>query len=222
MTGVFCTRFFTEGIDGGPESVFERLKGVLGDDRIFCLNQVHSDNIVYAQDVIEGRMPEADGIISANPDDLLCIRTADCLPVLLWSEDLAVHGAVHAGWRGLAKGIVKKAVQEMRNIGGRIIHVAIGPGIGPCCFRVGHEVVDLLGARPLRADGRGSYVDLYEEATLQAIESGVDLNCLHLMQLCTMCCNELFFSYRRDGDAAGRNLSVIGGGSCLLPGLRAG
>lgn len=222
MRGIHCTRDVSEGLDGSPDAIAGRLTDLLPGSRIYCLNQVHGDGIVFAHEISPGAVPEADGIISCNPEDVLCIRTADCVPVLLRSDDMPMIAAVHAGWRGLARGIVKKAVERMQALGATVIHVSIGPSIGACCYEVGSDVVDALGRETLQYRNHARYIDLQGVALSQACGAGVDRRMVHVVRLCTSCNPGEFFSYRRDGAAAGRNISVIGGKSWLLPGLQAG
>ena len=189
--------------------------------RIFCLTQIHSDRIIRAEGTSPKDFPEADGIFSRDPADVLCIRTADCVPVLLRADDSSMIGAVHAGWRGLAQDIVSKAVYLMQSDGAKHIHVSIGPSIGPCCYQVGQEVVLALGAKPIARDDGAISVDLAGIASLQAKKAGIAEDRIHMVRSCTCCNPDKFFSFRRDKEAAGRNISVIGGESWSLPGLQA-
>jgi polyphenol oxidase len=220
MHGVFCTRVFTEGIVGEPRPALERVRRVVPPGDIFFLTQVHGDRIVLARDA--GGLPEADGIISDNLEDMLGILTADCLPVLAWSDDPPLIAAVHAGWRGLAKGIVGKAIRRMQSLGGRAIHLSLGPAIGPCCFEVGAEVADAFQGITIRYVHGKNFLDLWEIAVNQALQAGIERRAIRTLRLCTMCHSALFFSYRREGYTTGRNISLIGGKACSLPGLQAG
>ena len=221
MQGVFCTKEVTKDLGRGPESVAGRLRELLPGSRIICLEQIHSDRIIRAEDVAPGVFPEADGVISHEPSFVLCVRTADCVPILMWADDSPVIAAVHAGWRGLAKRIVTKAVHLMLASGAQQIHVSMGPSIGPCCYAVGREVIEALNADTERTmDGRPS-VDLRRIAALQAENTGVSPVMIHHVECCTYCTGDTFFSYRREGEHAGRNISLIGGASCSLPGLQA-
>ncbi len=220
MCGIFCNREVTRDLGRGPEAVQGRLEEFLPGNRIVCLAQIHSDRIVRAEDVLPGDFPEADGIISSDPSVVLCIRTADCVPLLMWDDESPLIAAVHAGWRGLARRIVFKAVELLRAQGAQKIHVSMGPSIGPCCYAVGHEVMDALVAEPCRTREGSPSVDLHRTAAIQAQEAGVGPEMIHRVQACT-CCNESYFSYRREGEHAGRNISVIGGKACSLPGLLA-
>ncbi|HHO75926.1 MAG TPA: peptidoglycan editing factor PgeF [Deltaproteobacteria bacterium] len=221
MRGVYCTREISEGLSISPETVRARLRELLPGSRIYVLDQVHSDGIVLAQELAPDDIPSADGIISRDSDVVLCIRTADCVPVLLWVDDMPIIGAVHAGWRGLAKGIVKKGIEYMHSFGATKIHAGIGPCIGPCCYEVGRNVVDAIGTEEVIHAGHSMYLDLAGAALSQCLEAGLMNHMVHNVNVCTSCHPGQFFSYRRDGDAAGRNLSLIGGKSWSLPGLQA-
>lgn len=222
MKGVFCTREISEGVSPTPEATRERLDELLPGSRIYVLDQVHSDTIVLAQDIAAESIPSADGIISRDTDSVLCIRTADCVPVLLWGHDTPLIGAVHAGWRGLAKGIVKKGIELMHSFGAGEIYADIGPCIGVCCYEIGRDVADVFRPEDVIRSGSSMYLDLAGAAMSQCLDAGMSRHAVRSVNICTACHEEQFFSYRREGDAAGRNLSLIGGKSWSLPGLQAG
>jgi purine-nucleoside/S-methyl-5'-thioadenosine phosphorylase / adenosine deaminase len=143
---------------------------------------------------------EADGHTSDLVGVGLIAFTADCLPVAL-----ACEGAVamlHAGWRGLAAGVLEQGVQTMRSPGseGEIVAV-IGPGAGVCCYEVGEEVHDIFGG----AHREGRKLDLKALARARLHEAGVG-EVLDL-EICTIC-DERFFSHRREGALAGRQVGV--------------
>lgn len=199
-----------------------RLEGIMGACPVFCMDQIHSDIIVFTRDLARGEIPRADAIISTNPDDVLCVRTADCVPVLAWAEDAYAVAAIHAGWRGLASGIVEKAVLAMRDLGARDIRAAVGPAIGPCCYEVKPDVVEALAVEPV-VKGRGAlFVNLWEAARSQLVSAGLEAGSIEMKPFCTSCHPGRFNSFRRQGELAGRNIAVIGGKAWLLPGLQAG
>lgn len=141
---------------------------------------------------------EADGHVVREPGRAPLVFVADCLPV-------ALHGPggvamVHAGWRGLATGILTAAAAAVDATG-----AAIGPGIGPCCYEVGEEV---LGAFAHLGEGvaRGRMLDLPEVARRQLTRAGVGE--VQSARLCTSCEEALFFSHRRDRGRTGRQAGI--------------
>lgn len=157
---------------------------------------------------------EADALIARAPGHAAGVATADCLPILLATEEGAC-AAVHAGWRGLLAGVIEAALARL---GGHAVQAAIGPAIGPCCFEVGPDVAlrfterfpDAPGLTRQGASGK-SRVDLPAAALAVLREGGVDPSQVRRADLCTRCGPpELLESYRRDGKAAGRMIALIG------------
>lgn len=110
------------------------------EDEWAYIRQVHGSDVILAD--ASGSLGEADAIVTTLPGLPVAIATADCLPVIVeGDEGVAV---VHAGWRGVVAGVVPAALDEMRRNGIEPQRAAIGPGIGPCCYEVGAEVVDQL------------------------------------------------------------------------------
>jgi hypothetical protein len=129
---------------------------------------------------------------------------ADCLPVVV-----AGRGAVavlHAGWRGLAGGVLREGVRALRECGEEAtLEAAIGAGIGACCYEVGEEVHQAFAAYG-PAVRRGNNLDLEAVARQQLMRLGVAV--VHSLGLCTACHPELFFSHRRDDGVTGRQAGV--------------
>ncbi len=108
---------------------------------------------------------------------------------------------IHCGWRGLAAGIVERGVEEVRARA-----AAIGPGIGPCCYEVGDEVLNAFAPLgPGLAEGR--MLDLRQTARRLLERAGVES--IEVSELCTSCQPELFFSHRRDGGRTGRQAGLV-------------
>jgi YfiH family protein len=150
-------------------------------------------------------LPEADGQATLLPDVAPMVLTADCLPIAI-AGDGAV-AMVHAGWRGLADGILAEGVQAVRELGADgPLEAAIGPGAGGCCYEVGEEVHVAFSAFGDRVrDGRN--LDLKAIAREQLEQAGV--GAVHDVELCTICSDEnLFFSHRRDGGVTGRQAGL--------------
>ena len=143
--------------------------------------------------------PRSDGQATSNPELTPLIQVADCLPVMLAGDDGVA--ALHCGWRGLAAGIVDRGVGEVRARA-----AAIGPGIGPCCYEVGDEV---LAEFEHLGDGiaDGNRLNLVAIAKLLLERAGVTE--IEASDLCTSCEAELFYSHRRDGNRSGRQAGAI-------------
>ena len=145
-----------------------------------------------------GEAPEADGHVVREPGLAALVFVADCLPVALrGSRGVAM---VHAGWRGLAGGILAKGAEAVE-----ATSAAIGPGIGPCCYEVGDEV---LGTFADLGEGvaAGRMLDLPEVAGRLLRQAGVER--VESAGLCTSCEPELFFSHRRDRGRTGRQAGI--------------
>jgi YfiH family protein len=113
------------------------------------LRQIHSD-VAHHFAKHESRAPKGDAALSRTPGLLLAVQTADCLPILLADTKRRAVAAIHAGWRGTLRRIVEKTLGRMRmQFGTRPVDVvaAIGPGIGACCYEVGHEVVQAFASQ---------------------------------------------------------------------------
>jgi YfiH family protein len=163
--------------------------------------------------------PEGDALATDLAGYILGVRTADCLPLLLVDRERRAVASVHAGWRGTQQRIAAGAVDAMRDRFGSepgSLEVAIGPGIGACCFEVGPEVAEQfhpsLVAPPLQSAQSSParpHIDLVEANRRQLLEQGIAERHLWSAGHCTFCCAEDFFSYRRNRDTA-RMLAFVG------------
>jgi len=183
-------------------------------DRLATLHQIHSDIVVRAG-ARSGRIGDGDALIENSPGKLVGVKTADCIPILMVDSRNRAVAAVHAGWRGTLSRIAQKAVQHLEgNFSSHAedLHVAIGPGIGKCCYEVGAEVAFEFRQydQALSDSTHSAHLDLVEINRQQLIESGVPPAKIYSAGLCTRCQANDFHSYRRDHDRAGRMLSVIG------------
>jgi len=151
--------------------------------------------------------PEGDGLTTATRGVALVVLGADCLPVLMWRRDRPDIAAAHAGWRGLAAGVVEEAVRALGDASS--VFAAIGPGIGPCCFETGSDVRDLFARRFGDRVVRGGAVDLTEAARCALRSAGVAVAGITTVPSCTSCDAARFYSYRRDGERTGRQAGVI-------------
>ena len=182
--------------------------------------QVHGVRIVTAADCAGTTPPDADGVVSVVYGVPVGVVTADCLPVLLAAENGSAVAAVHAGWRGLAGGVIEAGVDALRHATGNGIRIVgvVGPHIGSCCYEVDAPVLDALDARysgalsgATRETRPGhALLDLGELARGALGACGIEAGAFP--GTCTRCDAELFHSYRRDGPRAGRLLHHIAAG----------
>lgn len=187
-----------------------RLRAALGAQPLW-LDQVHGCAVADA-DHATG-VPVADAAVARSPQRACAVLTADCLPVLLCDDDAGVVGAAHAGWRGLAAGVLERAVASMGVAPGRV-RAWLGPAIGPQAFEVGDEVraafVDADGGAaaafmPGAVPGKW-FADLFALARRRLAAVGVER--VAGGGVCTVSDPLRFYSYRRDG-RSGRFASLI-------------
>ncbi len=172
----------------------------------------------YLRDAVDER-PPADALVSDAVGVTVAVAVADCLPVLIADPGTGACAAVHAGWRGLAAGVVENAVAALQSGHGSDpadLVVGIGPAIGPCCFEVGPEVIAAFAARGYEAEATvPGPPDTRPHANLPAValaivrRLGVAEQKVADAALCTMCNSDWLWSYRRDAEAAGRMLCGI-------------
>jgi YfiH family protein len=163
-------------------------------DDVVQQRQVHGTKVLN----VTGPAPpqDADGQATTLRIVALLVLTADCLPIALVGERAVAM--LHAGWRGLANGVVEEGVEAL---GGGPFTAAIGPGAGGCCYEVGDEVRAAFGTS-------GRTVDLTAIARERLLAAGATK--VHDTGLCTICSDpSLFFSHRRDSGITGRQAGVV-------------
>jgi len=195
-----------------PDAVSEnrhRLAAAVGidPDRVLIGRQVHGAGVIrhdrppepgaYANPA--PGVPEADGQATPLPKMAPLVFVADCLPVALAGPGGVAM--IHCGWRGLAAGIVDRGVHEVEAVA-----AAVGPGIGPCCYQVGDDVLAAFERLGLDV-ARGRMLDLRRAARLLLERAGV--GSVQVSEECTRCQPELFFSHRRDGGLTGRQAGLV-------------
>jgi hypothetical protein len=160
---------------------------------------------------------QADAIVSRDCARTISVRTADCVPILLSSDDGRIVAAVHAGWRGIVSGVIGATISRMADshAAPQSLIAAIGPCIGREAFEVGPEVLAAFqrvfgSAVPIeRRSGDKGRADLREAARLQLIAAGLRPVCIDTTDRCTATHREEFFSHRRDRGLTGRMAAVI-------------
>lgn len=195
------------GLRGAPEPA-----GVLRP------RQVHGVGVARARRGGDA-LGDADAVVCDVPDLVIGIVTADCVPILVASEGGRLVAAVHAGWRGLAAGVIEAALEALRREGARSGELAavVGPHVGPCCYEVDEPVLERLRER------FGGALDAASTRT-RAGHARIDLGALARTDLgrvlapaaiagfagtCTRCDAARFHSHRRDGARAGRMLHWV-------------
>mgnify|MGYP000167288133 CR=1 FL=1 len=184
----------------------------LDSQRLCWLNQVHGTTVVDAGSVLES-VPDADGSYTEEHSLACIVMTADCLPVFLCTEDGSKVAAIHAGWRGLHKGILTEAVSKFSQT--QQIFAWLGPAIGSNNFEVGADVLNAF----ITSDERNEHAfepsskpnkwiaNIYQLARHQLETSGV--TDIYGGDFCTYSDSQRFYSYRRDGAQSGRMASLI-------------
>jgi polyphenol oxidase len=171
------------------------------------LHQIHSGDVVDASGRT-GCLGEGDALIENTPGVIVGIKTADCIPILMVDPVHRAVAAVHAGWRGTVQKIVGNAIRQMErrfSTCAQDLRVAIGPGIGKCCYEVGPEVMEQFREYNPAPD----HLDLAEINRRQIAHCGVPSGQIYVANICTLCDPD-FHSFRRDKEQAGRMLSVVG------------
>jgi YfiH family protein len=206
----------------------ERLLGLAGVSEAAWLEQIHGAGIVRAEDVLaqahaNGTPTRADASVTDRPGTVCVVMVADCMPVLLCDEAGRAVGAAHAGWRGLAAGIVEQTAQRVAQLAGVEpggLHAYLGPSIGPGAFEVGADVRDAFmngvdraqrdataNAFVAHPDHAGKYLaDLPALARLRLQALGVKR--IVGGDLFTVTQRDHFYSYRRDRET-GRMAALI-------------
>jgi len=217
-----------------PQAVAENRRRFFGTfhlepSHVVRVRQAHGDGVVRVDEALVSheRFPQLlldegvgyDALLTNLPGLALVVTTADCLPLLIHDPVGGAVAAVHAGWRGTAKGIAARAIQAMGAAYGTRpgdCRVAIGPGIGGCCYEVDAAVTDAMGrtlptwkehAVPTRAGHFRLSLAGVNRAILERV--GVRPEHIDNLGLCTVCRGDLFFSYRAEKPRTGRMMNLI-------------
>jgi YfiH family protein len=190
-------------------------------DVVARAHQVHGTAVARADDRGRVDQADADAVVCCESGVAAAIVTADCLPILACSEDGGAVVAVHAGWRGLAAGVIEAGLAALRVAAPRRptrVIAVIGPHIGACCYEVDAPVLVPLRARfgselerAVRPTRPGhAQLDLAALAQVELARVGVaEADCAVLGDACTCCDASRFHSYRRDGPRSGRLLHYV-------------
>ncbi|TAK77506.1 MAG: peptidoglycan editing factor PgeF [Gammaproteobacteria bacterium] len=175
------------------------------------VQQTHSTIVIEATP--ENKEKKADATFTPQANRVCVVVTADCLPVLICNQQATHVAAIHAGWRGLANGIIETTLQAIQQPAEDLL-VWLGPAIGPQKFEVGQDVYEAFTLK--HAESATAFVphtegkwlaDLYELARIRLKQQGVSR--IYGGNFCTYTQEDLFFSYRRDKGNTGRLASFI-------------
>lgn len=200
---------FSTGRDSGVEDLGLCLEGLA------LPRQTHSDHVLWMHEA--GRPEDTDAVITSEPGLCVCVKTADCIPVLLYDVRQHTVAAVHAGWRGTVSRIVAKTIRSMAPRQPEDIHAIIGPGISRGWFEVGDEVYEaflqagfpmqrIASRYPCQSGGERWHIDLWEANSWILQQMGVSE--IHVDGTCTRS-TERFYSARRETINTGRNMNGI-------------
>jgi YfiH family protein len=211
----YVTAFFTGKSPGADVRELGRLLKIRGED-IFMPIQKHTDKVLILESSREPKI--ADAVVTSERGVLLGVQVADCVPILIYDKGKGVSGAVHAGWRGTAEGILKKTLAAMaRRFSCRAedVLLAVGPSIRGCCYEVGYEVVHKIslasgGGEYYRKTGEKYYLDLSAANRMQALSWGVREESIWISPDCTFSNPEKYCSYRFAKGHAGRQGGFVG------------
>lgn len=194
---VFGTKSLGDGrSDAAARSAISAECGISSDWA--TINQVHGTRVVTASG--PGFYGEADALVTSTIGLPIVIATADCVPVVLIGRH--TRAVAHAGWRGVAGGVVGATVDRMRSVGDGPNVAVLGPHIGPCCYEVGSDVIDEIGGFGARARSGAQSVDL--AAAIRSQLADVDVESV---ERCTHDEASLA-SYREDGTSE-RQVTIV-------------
>lgn len=154
----------------------------------------------------------ADASFTRDPNNICAVMTADCVPILVCDKSGTTVAAIHAGWKGIAKGIIQNTIRDM-SIDPSQLLAWLGPAIGPSAFEVSQATFDIFAAK--LPENKGAFAkkqttylaNIYQLASIALNHSGITQ--IYGGKYCTFTQRDLFFSYRRDGEKSGRMASLI-------------
>lgn len=202
----------------GIEHYSSTKETLLAEEGVWMPKQVHGTDIVTPT-TLSSDIPEADAVICDTPGQWIGVRTADCVPVLLYDPQQQVVAAVHAGWRGTVAHIVQKTIQRLKreySCQASDLYAMIGPSISPESFEVGPEVAEafIQAGRmdcilsPLRPTLK-PHIDLWQSNVMDMMDEDLDLSHIDCTPICTLQNTDLLYSARKEGIATGRIVTAI-------------
>ena len=180
-------------------------------EELAFMHQVHGDTIRVVSE--PGAYEDTDAMITTQPGVGLTVRTADCVPVLLYAPSAGAIAAVHAGWRGTAAHITRKTGERLINDFGAeatAMFAFIGAAAGACCYEVGDDVEGLFDERWIElSTGSKPRLDLQGVNRQMLLDLGIQAANIETAAHCSIHESHLLHSFRRDGGRSGRMLATI-------------
>lgn len=186
---------------------------------LVCARQIHGANIRYVTEkdkgsganAYGGSLADVDGLITDKKNIPIAVFTADCLSVFIYDPKTPSIGMVHSGWRSSKENIVPKTIKLMQdkfNVDPKNLYAGFGSSIRGCCYEVSKEFKAYFPEDLIEKEGK-FHLDLASVNKRQLINAGLKKENIFPPQVCTFCHNEEFFSYRKEGMACGRMMSVM-------------
>lgn len=215
-TGVYSEYNLADHVGDDPQVVLSSRAKLLEDLHLpsepVWLEQVHSNKVVRADELVAGQTIQADASTTANKGIVCVVMTADCLPVFICNQRGTEVAVAHAGWRGLHAGIISNTIKAMNSSADELL-VYLGPAIGAEVFEVGEDVLDAFvdknsaNKSAFVATKKGHYLcDIYQLARIELQSIGVEK--IAGGDYCTYRDEQRFYSYRRQ-ENTGRMASLI-------------
>ena len=188
-------------------------------DNLVCAKQAHGSAVKYVlpQDAgkgafsYEGSIADTDAFVTDEKNLALAMFTADCLSVFFYDPKRKVIGLAHAGWRGSRDKVTQKTINFMRETfktRPEDLYLGLGPSIRSCCYEVSPGMEEAFPGGLLKRQGK-YYLDLIATNRRQALDCGAQEERIFDSRICTFCAKRNCFSFRREGEIAGRMISVI-------------
>ena len=203
----FSKKFFIQNsIDKLDFSLFKEF-----DQKHFLIpKQTHSKNIFFSNS--PGQIDNCDGVFTSNPRVVCLIKVADCMPIFFAHKSMLFYGVVHAGWKGLTKGILKgtSIFFTEHKLKLNEIDIYIGPSIQKCCFEVSKNIIDKFPSWSIRPKKSGKFMVNLQKIAYEELKSiGFDKKRIKINSDCSFCKKNNYYSYRRDGGKTGRMVGII-------------
>lgn len=205
----YSVKDFPQNVSSNRTALFNTLG--ISDAHFAIPHQTHSKNIAMVQS--PGEFDDTDALITHESNIYLTVQTADCLPILIWTHDGEWVAAIHSGWRGTEQGIVSETLALLLSGSGYLPSeylIWIGPGLGVCHFEVGAEFEEKFDPKYLELRDGKLHFDNLTAIMDQIVVFDIPMENIEIVNECTYCESEKYFSHRRDNGKTGRMMAIIG------------